>query len=83
MAALLLDFLRVVHRHSDVTGQGLEKFDLRLGKGIEFVVCGTEHADHAVAHLQRNEDLRAGLRFARVVVQFLRDIGSVVRPAGD
>ena len=37
-----------------------------------------EDADDPVAHLQGNDDFRAGMRFAGAVEQLLRHIGSVV-----
>jgi hypothetical protein len=83
LAALVPDSLGVVNCHSDVTGKGLEKFDLRLGEGVPLVVGSTKDSDYAVAHLQGNNNLRSSVRFASAVVQFLRDIGGVVRPSCD
>jgi hypothetical protein len=83
LAALVFDSLCVVHCDRDVTGEGLEKFDLRLGEGVSLMVRSAEDSDYAIAHLQRNNNLRSSMGFAGSVVQFLGDIGGVVRPSCD
>jgi hypothetical protein len=83
LAALVLDSLCVVNCHSDVTCEGFEKFDLGLGESISLMVRSAEDSDDAIAHLQRNNNFRSSVRFASAVVQFLGDIGGVVRPSCD
>jgi hypothetical protein len=38
LTAFVPDSLCIVNRHCDMTGEGFEKFDLCLGKGIPLVV---------------------------------------------
>jgi hypothetical protein len=47
------------------------------------MVGSAEDSDDPIAHLQGNNDLRLSVRFASAVVQFLGDIGGVVRPSCD
>src|SRR5207244_4578595 len=57
LAALMLDALRVIDRHRDMAGEGLQNFDLCAGEGVQIVVRRTEHPDDPVAHFQGNDDL--------------------------
>lgn len=82
LTALMLDPLRVIDRDCNVTGEGLQDFDLRAGEGVEIVVRRAENTDNPVVHFQRNDNLRAGIRFACAVEQFLGDVGRVVGLAG-